>query len=140
MIATKSVNRGWLLRRAKAGKLWVKCNFHLTDDYAHDAAVKFGKMDDFKQVYVREIFSSPLEQEVNDAYGRGANHQDVEPLMEELRRQREAFSREQEIKANGKVMLWQRDFQTKSGHCSGDQQSGSFSVHSNLSYSYEVRP
>jgi hypothetical protein len=39
----KSINRGKLLRAAKAGKLVGKVSNHLTDDYAFDAANNFGR-------------------------------------------------------------------------------------------------
>jgi hypothetical protein len=39
----RTVRRDMLLRRLRAGRLVVKCNYHLTDDYAFDNAVGFGK-------------------------------------------------------------------------------------------------
>lgn len=39
---TTTVNRGWLARQIKKGLVEVKCEFHYTDDYAYDAANKFG--------------------------------------------------------------------------------------------------
>ena len=47
-----TANRGVLLRAAKAGRLWARCNFHLTDDYRGDMAGGFGKADLFYRVWV----------------------------------------------------------------------------------------
>ena len=43
MITNKTVNRGWLMRQVKSGKVEGKVNYHYTDDYAWDAATDFGK-------------------------------------------------------------------------------------------------
>ena len=40
-----TVNRGKLWRAIQAGKLQAKCLFHYTDDYAYDAASKYGRTD-----------------------------------------------------------------------------------------------
>jgi hypothetical protein len=39
----RTVRRDMLLRRLRAGRLVVKCDIHLTDDYAFDNATNFGK-------------------------------------------------------------------------------------------------
>jgi hypothetical protein len=44
------MNRGQLLRAAKKGLLHAKCTMKLTDDYAFDNAVNFGKMSEFLPV------------------------------------------------------------------------------------------
>ena len=41
----KSIRRDWLKRQIEAGKIEVKCNYHMTDDYAFDNANDFGKTD-----------------------------------------------------------------------------------------------
>lgn len=137
--ATKKINRGHLVRAAKRGQLFVKCRFHMTDDYAFDNAVGFGKMDEFKQAYFRYPHTSPLETRIDDMYAAGASHEDVEPLMEELRRERFDHNGQEEQKAQGKITVRLSDFRTKSGHVSGDATSGNFSIHSNLNYDYEIR-
>ena len=53
----KTVNRGWLKRQVKAGKVEAKCTGHYTDDYAFDAANGFGKMDEWKPVRVLDDFT-----------------------------------------------------------------------------------
>lgn len=134
-----SVNRGWLRRQAVAGKLWLQCCYHYTDDYAFDNADGFGKMDYFKQAYLRAEFSHPLEAEIDAMYAAGASHADVEPKMAELSRLRQSHASRESEKAEGKIMLWSHDFRFKSGHASGDKFHGRFSIHSNLCYEYEVR-
>jgi len=42
---SNTVNRGWLKKQVQAGKMEIKCQYHYTDDYAHDAAVGYGKTD-----------------------------------------------------------------------------------------------
>jgi len=135
----KKANRGHLLRAAKAQRLFVKCSFHMTDDYAHDNANGFGKMDAFKQVYLRQPHASPLEARIDGMYANGATHKEVEPLMEALRREWGAHADQERKNAEGKLMLATRDFRTKSGHIHGDTKRGSFGVHSNLNYEYEIR-
>ena len=46
-----TINKRWVTNRIKQGKILVKCDFHLTDDYSLDNANKFGKMDNFKLAY-----------------------------------------------------------------------------------------
>lgn len=140
--ATKT-NRGWLLRQAKAGNLWVKCSYHLTDDYAYDNAVNCGRMSEFKAVYVREPHVSPLYEQIDAiydaAYPKMPNPAILNPLTEELRFQQFAHDDAQRTKANSRIILTERDFKTKSGHIYGDKKSGSFAIHGNLNYAYEVR-
>ena len=40
---SKTVNRGWLKKQIAAGKMLIKCDYKMTDDYAFDAATNFGK-------------------------------------------------------------------------------------------------
>lgn len=120
----KKVNRGWLLRRALEGKLWLKCNFSLTDDYAFDNAYNFGEMDHYKQVAVMPEYVKP------DGYDQ-MSYDDQRRLYGQFR--------DDFLTANqGKIIRYKGDFKG-SGYVFGDKQKGSFSVHSNLSYEYEVR-
>jgi len=48
----ETVNRGMLLKAAKAGKLYAKCTGRYTDDYAYDAAANYGIMKTFLPVYI----------------------------------------------------------------------------------------
>jgi hypothetical protein len=50
-------NRGKLLRAAKAGKLFAKCDYRLTDDYAFDNANNFGKHADWLPVVINETMA-----------------------------------------------------------------------------------
>lgn len=138
-IISKTVNRGYLRKMAQQGRLWVKCAYHYTDDYAFDSADNFGKMDSFKQVHLYEEHSHPLEAEIDALYAEGKSHLDVEPLMRQLSAARSQHHMEQQDKAQGKVLLWPRDFGFKSGCAYGSKQAGRLSIHSNLSYEYEVR-
>lgn len=135
----KQANRGHLVRAAKKGQLFVKCSFHYTDDYAFDNASGFGKMDEFKQVYLRQAHNSPLEAQINEMWNAGSAAADIEPFQEDLRRERFNHAGREQEKAQGKVMLTAHDFRTKSGHVHGDTTHGNFSVHSNLNYEYEIR-
>ncbi len=131
-----SVNRGWLKRQCEAGKLWLKCEMRLTDDYAFDAAYNFGKMDNYKQAIVRPDMPEELK-----------------PVGKGYREEQEAYSRwlsrwEEEngvhAKADGsggKIVLYPSCFKAKSGccYCTGDKNKGSFNIHSSLYYEYEVR-
>ena len=136
-VATKSVNRGWLLRRAKEGKLWVKCNYHYTDDYAYDNAVKCGKMDEFKNVYIYRNHDSELKRALDAHYNSGGAY-DAD-RSDALSEERRLWHASEEKICGSRIMLREGDFKYKSGHISGDKKSGSFSIHSNLNYSYEVR-
>lgn len=139
MSTAKKANRGHLIRAARQGHLWVKCQYHYTDDYAYDAAVNFGKASEFCQVYLQVEHSSPLNDQVEALYASGATHAQVEPLMEKLRLERQQFADEQREKARGKVSLSEYDLRGPCGHCKGTVESGYFTVYSNLSYEYEIR-
>lgn len=39
----KTIRRDWLKKQIEKGNVEAKCNYHLTDDYAWDNAVNFGK-------------------------------------------------------------------------------------------------
>ena len=134
----KKANRGHLLRAAKNGNFWVKCRFHLTDDYARDNENNFGKMDDFAQVYIVPEHTSELDDRINAMYADGATHEEVEPLMSELREQRLAHRLHHDELSRGMVKMTEWHFRG-SGHCFGTVESGSFSIHSNLNYDYEIR-
>jgi hypothetical protein len=144
---TKSANRGFLKKMAAAGRLWIKCSYHYTDDYAYDNAVNCGRSKDFKQAYLTPDHVSPYAEEIDRIYtearaaGESAQitHTRVEPLMERQRQHYRTFRAEQEKLMTGKVELYASDFRSKSGSMRGDKQSGQFSVHSNLLYYYEIR-
>lgn len=144
--ATKT-NRGYLKKMAAAGRLYVKCNYHYTDDYAYDNDVNCGRMAEFKQVYLTPEHVSPYAEEITRIYdearaaGESAQitHVRVEPLMELQRQHYRAWRAEQEKLMAGKIEFYHSDFRSKSGGMNGDKKSGTISVHSNLLYSYEVR-
>jgi hypothetical protein len=135
----KKANRGHLLRAAKKGNFWVKCCFHRTDDYARDNANNYGKMDDFARVYIVPDHASELSDRVEAMYDNGATHEEVEPIMEELREQRYAHRLHHDELSHGMVKMRDWDFRTASGHVFGTVESGSFGIHSNLNYDYEIR-
>lgn len=145
--ATKSVNRGYLKKMAAAGRLYVKCSYHYTDDYAYDNAVNFGKGDSFIQVYLQPEYVSPYEAQINAIYdearkrGESAQitHVTVEPLMELQRRDYRVWRAQQDELSKGRSSFTAHDFTSKAGGCDGDKQQGKLYIHSNLSYAYEVR-
>ena len=147
IVRSKSVNRGWLRKQAAAGKLWLKCSMHLTDDYAWDNASNFCKMDEFKQVYLYQPLESEeyskLEEELNELFK--ASHpgmpdpEAVRVLRVQIERmQRDHADNQREIAA-GRMVFYFQDFKYKSGYVSGDKLQGSWSLHSNLYYDYEIR-
>jgi len=140
---TTKANRGHLIRMAKAGRLFVKCSYSMTDDYAFDNANNFGKSDRFSQVFLSTEYESPHRTTLNDLF---SDHHPAMPPESEIDQLRIAINRDdQSFRAaedaecgdRFKMKLW--DFRTTSGHCSGTKESGSFTVHSNLCYEYEVR-
>lgn len=146
-VTTKATNRGYLKKMAAAGRLYVQCAYHYTDDYAYDNAVNCGRMKEFKQAYLTPEHVSPYAEEIDRIYtearaaGESAQitHSRVEPLMELQRAHYRAFRVEQEKLMVGKIEFYPSDFRSKSGGMQGDNQSGTISVHSNLLYRYEVR-
>ena len=140
---TTKANRGHLIRMAKAGRLFVKCSYSMSDDYAFDNANNFGKADAFSQVFLSAEYESPHREELNALYA--AHHPKMPPETEietiriAINRDDQAFRAAEDKECDGrfKMKLW--DFRTQSGHCSGTKESGSFTVHSNLCYEYEVR-
>jgi hypothetical protein len=118
---TKKITRAALINAARKGTLFVKCSFRLTDDYAYDNAYRFGKEDGFSQAYLDES--------------------EFETTETGLERDRAYRQHREEIRtlAAGRHLFTLWDFRTKSGHVFGDKTGGSFNVHSNLSYSYEIR-
>lgn len=145
--AEKKATRAHLIRAAKAGRLWVCCSYRYTDDYAYDNAVNCGKESGFSQVYLVPEYVSPYADEINQIYNdaRAAGepaqvtHTRVEPLMEKQRRGYQEFERQHAAKSAGMKQLRMSDFRTKSGWITGTTASGSFHVHSNLCYRYEIR-
>lgn len=133
-LMSRSVNRGWLKRQCEAGKLWLKCEQHLTDDYAGDAANNFGIMDNYKQAIIRPDMPEELK-----------------PVGKGYREEQEAFEKfisqwkaDNDVCAKadgsgGKIIRYASDFRSGSGYVDGDKKRGTFSIHSNLWYSYEIR-
>lgn len=138
----KKANRGHLVRAAKKGQLFVKCDRHLTDDYAFDAANEFGKQDDFKVVVLNEDYTpGPAKEALDAARARGAEWDEIKFLQSaydwEYKDHCEA-QRKRAEECNG-ILLELDDLRTKSGHMVGNTESGYFNVHSNLSYRYQIR-
>jgi len=121
----KKVTRATLINAAKKGSLFIKCKYHYTDDYAGDAASNFGKMDDFCQVYIEAEYVRPAN------YDSMTHEQQDETYRNHCEAQRQI--------ANGRSMHRMSDFRTKSGCVWGDKTKGTFLIHSNLSYEYEIR-
>ena len=103
---TKTVNRRRLFNAALKGRLWVRCDYRLTDDYRHDAADNFGKMDEFKPVVIAK---------------EGEKLADVQ------------------FANPGKVVMTAWHFQGKSGRAWESSGVINLNVHSNLSYTVQVR-
>jgi len=135
----KKANRGHLLRAAKKGQLWLKCSYHLTDDYAFDNATGFGKADEFARAYLYVPHESSLSKKIDQLYSDGATHEDVEPIMEELRRQRMNHESGQRDSARDMVTMRRDDFRGPCGSVTGTTESGRLHIHSNLTYEYEIR-
>lgn len=138
-----SANRGYLKKMALAGRLYLKCRYHYTDDYAYDNAVKCGKGTEFRKAYVQAEFTTPEAEQINALYAAahpGMPDADaVEKLQEISRKASQVFRNAEEAANVGSIRLYNTDFRSKSGGCYGSKESGSFSIHSNLSYEYEVR-
>ena len=49
----KTIPRTVIKNAAKKNKLWLWCNFHYTDDYAHDNATGFGKSKKWVRAFYR---------------------------------------------------------------------------------------
>lgn len=147
MSVKSSVNRGWLRRQAAAGRLWIKCCFHMTDDYAFDNANNCGKMDSFKQAYLYQPIEdeeySKLKEELEALYASTHPYMPDSDMVLSLRNRMEwiyrAHHQQQQDLASGKIMVDSQDFRYKSGHVYGDKERGSWSIHSNLNYEYEIR-
>lgn len=133
-VAVKSVNRGWLKRQCEAGKLWLKCEQHLTDDYAFDNAVNFGKMDKYKQAIIQPSMPKELEREGSTYI---EEQQVYSQWLSKWKEENGVWAKADG--SGGKIVLYQHDFKAKSGSCYGDKNKGSLNIHSNLYYSYEVR-
>jgi hypothetical protein len=114
--ATKSITRATLINAARKGKLFVECSFHYVDGCESDRAGQ-----GWKQVYLDE---SKFESEATG-----------------IERQREFSEFNANIRriAGDRIIMKPWDFRTKSGHVHGSKTGGNFSVHSNLSYRYEIR-
>jgi len=140
---TTKANRGHLIRMAKAGRLFVKCSYSMSDDYAFDNANNFGKADDFSEVFLSAEYESPAREEMNALFAAAhpvmPDENELETIRVKINRDDQAFraAEDKECGDRFKMKMW--DFRTKSGHCSGTKESGSFTVHSNLCYEYEVR-
>lgn len=138
---TKKINRGTLKKAAQAGKLWVKCQYHYTDDYAWDNAVKFGKQDEYCQAYFVPEFRSSVADQIDAIYAHAhanklpAPHAEVEPLMKIQERESRAFSELHEELGRGKIKVREHDFTCKSGGV----YENTFRIHSNLVYHFEIR-
>lgn len=147
MAVKSSVNRGWLRRQASAGRLWIKCRFHMTDDYAFDNANNCGKMDSFKKAYLYQPIANEeyrkLEEELESLYAASHPYMPDSKQVLSLRDRMERIYRDHQEKqrehAAGMIMVDSQDFRYKSGHVYGDKERGSWSIHSNLNYEYEVR-
>lgn len=130
---SKTVNRGWLLRMALAGRLWMRCRYHYTDDYAGDAASNFGKMNDFAQVFIKPECKLPEGSENwdynqeswyrSEFYSQWRNENKLGYIGHENKMEGHA----DDYRGHGRA------------YCDGDKNKGTFRVHSNLVYDYEVR-
>lgn len=109
--AVKTVNRGTLKRAAQRGELWIKCNYHYTDDYAWDNASGFGKMDEFQKAYLMPegLDSDAWRETRNAAHGRG------------------------------EIVVDESDFKNKSGYCYERDGVIRWGIHSNLNYTVQIR-
>lgn len=141
---TKSINRGTLKRAAKAGKLWVRCKYHMTDDYAFDNANKFGEMEAFRKAYLFVELDSErsreIEAQIEDAYrGESRDEARISELMNELRELRRENQATQRDANHESIVVHDGDFSYKSGSISGDKQSGTWWIHRNLCYEYQIR-
>lgn len=129
------------MRRAREGRLTLRCRYHMTDDYAHDNATNCGKMERPMVAYLRREFDHPLEAEIDGAYAAGAMHADVEERMEDLRRLREKHADEERRRGRGLLSISPCEFRTKSGAAyftDEERTRGKLFVHSNLCYEFEI--
>ena len=137
----KKTNRRTLLNAALKGQLYVKCAYHMTDDYAWDAANKNGRMAHYVQARIRSecTQAEAIRETINEHYSNGGTWcQEIEAMQEEVRHLYEQHRTTERRHNPGVVWMDESDFRTKSGHISGDKTSGNFSVHSNLNYDYMI--
>lgn len=132
----KKANRGHLKRAAAKGQLFIRCRYRYTDDYAWDAADNFGKQDEFYKIYIMEDFQCSL----NARDIRDLPYEEREYLIAKANEERHAHYNKEKQKAKelGAVALDKHYFENGT-RVYGDTESGTFSVHSNLSYDYEIR-
>lgn len=144
----KRINRGHLRRAAKKGHLYVKCQFHYTDDYAFDYANNNGKGSHYRQVRIRTYSAEArkLRDEIDQYYAdhkgqpSSVSHAAVEPKLEEARRLDREHRTVEQANYPGVVWMNESDFRGKSGCVFHDStiKKGSFSIHSNLVYEYKI--
>lgn len=143
----KKATRRHLINAARKGKLFVKCDYSYTDDYAFDNATGFGKESEFRQVVLEqpqsETYHATIYHIANIARSYGVEYSSYElnrfrDLAHFENRDHQAAELDRAARVGG-VLMCERDFQGRGGHCSGTTESGRFSIHSNLCYSYEIR-
>lgn len=132
----KKANRGHLKRAAAKGQLWIRCRYSYTDDYAWDAADNFGKQDEFYKVYIMEDYQCDL----NAREIRDMPCEEREFLIAKANEKRREHYNGEEKKAKemGAYAIDKFYFE-KGTRVNGDTESGTFYVHSNLCYEYEIR-
>ena len=65
----KTVRRDWLKKQIIAGKMFAKCAYHLTDDYAFDNANNFGETV-FAPVMITDVHSEHSKNNVITLWSR----------------------------------------------------------------------
>jgi len=53
----KTIKRNWLKKQIELGKIEIKCELHLTDDYRFDVSNEFGKSDWMPARIRKPVFS-----------------------------------------------------------------------------------
>lgn len=113
----KAVRRDWLRKQVEAGKIEVKCNFYLTDDYAFDNANKGGTTD-----WMPARIKHPKYEKHLNQWGYEDSHVVDDDCPQ------------------GFMNFWESDFSGKSGSAYWENDTLiRFRIHSNASYTMRVK-
>lgn len=142
----KTVNRGMLLRRAKSGKLWGKCDKHLTDDYVRDAANGFGKMTEYKKVAILPNISEDekikeLQAQQNEFYNQREYGEKMRYVQCEINRKTREIMDKFKEEHEDCIFLYEDDFKSSVGgayYSNDESKTINFRIHSNLYYSLKI--
>lgn len=121
------INRGQLLKLAEAGRVWMRCQYHYTDDYAWDAATNYGRTGWFRVAIAPEWPDYPATEAEREA------------------RMRAYRAWEDSARAAGCGIMRRDQFRGSTGsasveHRRGERPRARLSVYSGLSYELRTTP